>query len=552
MAKKPQKIQIIPLGGLGERGKNMTAVRCGDDIVVIDAGLMFPDEDMLGIDLVIPDISYLLDNRDLIRGIILTHGHEEHIGALPFILKQLKVPVYGGDFTIAIVENRLLEYGIDAAPLNRVKQGDQVALGHFRLGFISVNHSIPDSLAVSLQTPVGTILYTGDFNFDQTPVGGRVTNFHRFAELGDRGILALLADSMNAERVGYSGSEQLVGLLFDNTFRLAKGRIIVAVLSSHIHCIQQVLDAAFKCERKVAVLGNDLENMMTIASKIGHLHIPSGLLIGIDEANAQTSVVIISSGNKGDPVSALTKLAMAGYKKITITHGDTVMIPTISIQENEKQLSRTVDGLLKQGAEIIDIKKTGINVSSHASQEELKLMHNLLRPKFFIPIQGEYRQLVKHGFLAQELGMVKENIFIIENGTVIELSNDKSNVSGKISTGNVFVDGLGVGDVGNIVLRDRRQLSQDGIVILIVTLDREHGSILAGPDIVSRGFVYIRESEDLIEEARDKVQQTLERCSQDGVIEWAALKSVIRDTLGKYLYEKTRRRPMILPIIMDA
>lgn len=552
MAKKPQKIQIIPLGGLSERGKNMTAVRCGDDIVVIDAGLMFPDEDMFGIDLVIPDISYLLDNRDLIRGIILTHGHEEHIGALPFIFRQLQVPVYGGDFTVAIVENRLQEYGIDTAYLNRVKQGDQVALGNFRLGFISVNHSIPDSLAVSLQTPVGTILYTSDFNFDQTPVGGRVTNFHRLAELGDRGILALLADSTNVERVGYTGSEQLVGFLFDDTFRLAKGRIIVAVLSTNIHCIQQILDAASKYERKVAVLGNDLENMMTIASKIGHLHIPSGLLVGIDEASAQTSVVIIISGNKGDPVSALTKLAMAENKKITITYGDIVIIPTISVRENEKQLSRTVDGLLKQGAEIIDIEKTGIYVSGHASQEELKLMHNLLRPKFFIPIQGEYRQLVKHGFLARERGMAKENIFIIENGTILELTNDKSNVSGKISTGNVFVDGLGVGDVGNIVLRDRRQLSQDGIVILIVTLDRERGTILAGPDIVSRGFVYIRESEDLIEEARDKVQQTLERCSQDGVIEWATLKSAIRDTLGKYLYEKTRRRPMVLPIIMDA
>mgnify|MGYP003584983377 CR=1 FL=1 len=554
MVKRPQKIQIIPLGGLGEHGKNMTAIRCGDDIVVIDAGLMFPEEDMFGIDLVIPDISYLLDNRDLIRAIIITHGHEEHIGALPYILPQLGVPVYGGALTVEIVKNRLQDYRVNHALLNRIGHGDQIILGNFKLGFISVNHSIPDSFAISIRTPIGTILYTGDFNFDQTPVSGKAAKFHSFAELGDSGVLALLADSTNAERAGYTGSERLAGFFLEDAFQAATGRIITAVFSSNIYSVQQILDTAQKYKRRVAIVGKSLETIMTLASRIGHLHIPSNLLISIDEINCfqATDLVFIISDNQGDPFSALTKLAVGENKKISVMSGDTIVLPAASIQGNEKNLSRIIDNLLKQGAEVISLEKGGIHVSGHASQEELKLMHNLIRPQFFIPIQGEYRQLVKHGLIAQDLGMAKENILIIDNGTVLELTHDKCNISGRVAAGNIFVDGLGVGDVGNIVLRDRRQLSQDGIVILIVTLDKEQRTILAGPDIVSRGFVYIRESEELIEEARNKVMQILQRCGEDGITEWVTLKSAIRDTLGKYLYEKIRRRPMILPIIMDA
>lgn len=554
MAKTQQKIQIIPLGGLGEIGKNMTVVRYGDDIIVIDSGLMFPEDDMLGIDLVIPDISYLLENRDLVRGIVLTHGHEDHIGALPYVLKQLNVPVYGTRLTLGILEGRLKENNVASTTLVSVKSGDTVEIGPFKVGFIRVSHSIADSVSLSIKTPVGTIVHTGDFKFDQTPVDGKVTDFHKFAELGDQGVLVMLADSTNAEHPGYTMSEKSVGATFDEMFYNAKGRIILASFSSNVHRVQQAIDTACKYNRKVAILGRSMINVVTISSELGYLNIPEGILIDIDQINnyPASRVVIITTGSQGEPMSALTRMAMSDHRKVDIAPGDTIIISATPIPGNEKLVSRTIDYLLRQGAEVLYEKTSGIHVSGHASQEELKMMHNLIRPKFFIPVHGEYRHLVKHSKLAQELGMSKDHIFIAENGQVLEFTSEKGSVTGKVASGIVLIDGLGVGDVGNIVLRDRRQLSQEGILIVVITMDKQSGTVVAGPDIVSRGFVYVRESEQLMDEAKNKVKQTLDKCEVNNVTEWATIKSSVRDTLSKYLYEKTRRRPMILPIIMEV
>ena len=552
--KTQQKLNIIPLGGLGEIGKNMTVFKYGDDIIIVDAGLAFPEDDMLGIDLVIPDISYLLDNRDLVRAIILTHGHEDHIGALPYVLKHLNVPVYGTKLTLGIVEGRLKENNISSANLVPVKPNDQIQVGPFKIGFIRVSHSIADSVALSIKTPIGTIVHTGDFKFDQTPVDGKVTDFHRFAELGDKGVLVLLADSTNAEHPGFTMSEKSVGLTFDETFRNARERIIIATFSSNIHRVQQAIDTACRYKRKVAVLGRSMINVVNIALELGYLTIPDGVLIDIDEINnyPPSGIVIITTGSQGEPMSALTRMAMSDHKKVDIVPGDTIIISATPIPGNEKLVSRTIDYLLRQGAEVVYEKASGVHVSGHASQEELKLMQNLIRPKFFVPVHGEYRHLIKHSKLAQELGTPKENIFILENGQVLEFTADKGYIAGKVTSGSILVDGLGVGDVGNIVLRDRRQLSQDGILIVVITMDKQKGCVVAGPDIVSRGFVYVRESEHLMEEAKDKVKQALEKCESNNITEWAAIKSNVRDTLGKHLYEKTRRRPMILPIIMEV
>ena len=553
LGKIQNKVQIIPLGGLGEIGKNMTVFRYGDDIILIDAGLMFPEDDMLGIDLVIPDISYLLENKDKVRAIFLTHGHEDHIGALPYVLKQLEVPVYGTALTLGILQGRLRENGVSDENLITIKPGDRIGAGAFNLEFIRVNHSIPDAVSIVIKTPIGTIIHTGDFKFDQTPVDGQVTQFNKFAEFGDAGVLALLADSTNAERPGFTQSEKMVGQTFDDEFRYARNRIIVATFSSNVHRIQQVVDSAVKYKRKVAVIGRSMINVVNIAMELGYLNIPEGVLIDIDETNNYTAdqIVIITTGSQGEPMSALTRMAMNDHKKVGIMPGDTVIISATPIPGNEKLVSRTINHLYKLGAEVIYEKSNGVHVSGHASQEEIKLMHNLVRPKYFIPVHGEYRHLIKHANIAKDLGMPKENIVIAENGSVIELSKEGINVAGKIQSGKVLVDGLGVGDVGNIVLRDRRLLSQDGIMIVVVTIDHETYQVVSGPDIVSRGFVYVREAEDLMEEAREKVLSALDRCENNGVTEWSMIKSAIRDSLGRFLYEKTRRRPMILPIIME-
>ena len=553
MGKIQNKVQIIPLGGLGEIGKNMTVFRYGDDIILIDAGLMFPEDDMLGIDLVIPDISYLLENKEKVRAIFLTHGHEDHIGALPYVLKQLEVPVYGTALTLGILQGRLRENGVSDENLITIKPGDRIGAGAFNLEFIRVNHSIPDAVSIVIKTPIGTIIHTGDFKFDQTPVDGQVTQFNKFAEFGDAGVLALLADSTNAERPGFTQSEKMVGQTFDDEFRYARNRIIVATFSSNVHRIQQVVDSAVKYKRKVAVIGRSMINVVNIAMELGYLNIPEGVLIDIDETNNYTAdqIVIITTGSQGEPMSALTRMAMNDHKKVGIMPGDTVIISATPIPGNEKLVSRTINHLYKLGAEVIYEKSNGVHVSGHASQEEIKLMHNLVRPKYFIPVHGEYRHLIKHANIAKDLGMPKENIVIAENGSVIELSKEGINVAGKIQSGKVLVDGLGVGDVGNIVLRDRRLLSQDGIMIVVVTIDHETYQVVSGPDIVSRGFVYVREAEDLMEEAREKVLSALDRCEANGVTEWSMIKSAIRDSLGRFLYERTRRRPMILPIIME-
>lgn len=553
MGKFQNKVQIIPLGGLGEIGKNMTVFRYGEEMILIDAGLMFPEDDMLGIDLVIPDITYLLDNRDKVKGIFLTHGHEDHIGALPYVMKQIDCPVYGTALTLGILEGRLKENGVSNDNLRVIKPGDRVAAGAFKLDFIRVNHSIPDAIAIAINTPIGTIIHTGDFKIDHTPVDGQVTEFNKFAEYGDRGVLALLADSTNAERPGFTPSEKMVGKTFDDEFRYAKGRIIVATFSSNVHRIQQVIDTALKYERKVAVIGRSMVNVVNIAKEMGYLKAPEGEIIDIDEMRhyAADRIVIITTGSQGEPMSALTRMAMNDHRKVDIMPGDTVIISATPIPGNEKLVSRTIDHLYKLGADVIYEKSNGVHVSGHASQEEIKLMHNLVRPKFFMPVHGEFRHLIKHANLAKSLGMPKENIVIAENGSVIELTKNSIAITGKVPAGKVLVDGLGVGDVGNIVLRDRKQLSQDGIMIVVVTIDKENCHVVSGPDIVSRGFVYVREAEGLMDEAREKVEQALERCEDNGVSEWSTIKSTVRDSLGRFLYERTRRRPMILPIIME-
>lgn len=554
MAKGAQKLQIIPLGGLGEIGKNMTVIRVDDEILVIDSGLMFPDEDMLGIDLVIPDISYLIENKDKIKAIVLTHGHEDHIGALPYVLKKINVPVYGTRLTLGILEGRLKENGVDSSNLHSVMQGDIINVGCFSVGFIRVNHSIPDAVGLSIKTPVGMIVHTGDFKLDYTPIDGKMTDFRRFSDLGNRGVLVLMADSTNSEREGHTPSERTVGAAFDRAFHNARGRIIVATFSSNVHRIQQVIDTAVRYKRHVAVLGRSMVNVVNISLELGYITAPEGTIVDIDEIHnyRMEQMVIITTGSQGEPMSALTRMSMSDHRKVGIVPGDTVIISATPIPGNEKLVSKTIDNLMKLGANVIYGRNQGIHVSGHASREELKLMHNLVRPKFFIPVHGEYHHLVQHARLARELGMPKEKIFISENGQILEFTRDKGQVAGKVTAGMVMVDGLGVGDVGNIVLRDRRQLSQDGILIVVVTMNKQTHRVVAGPDIVSRGFVYVRESEALMDEATARVQQALDRCEDEKVKEWAAIKSNVRDALGRYLFEKTRRRPMILPIIMEV
>ena len=550
---KQQKLQIIPLGGLGEIGKNMTVIRVDDEIIVIDSGLMFPEEDMLGVDLVIPDITYLMENKNCIKAIVLTHGHEDHIGALPFVLKQFSVPVYGTRLTLGILEGRLKENGVDSKNLHRVNQGDIINVGCFSVGFIRVNHSIPDAVGLSIKTPLGMIVHTGDFKLDYTPIDGKMTDFRRFADLGNKGVLVLMADSTNSENDGHTQSERTVGAAFDKAFHGARQRIIVATFSSNVHRIQQVIDTAVRYKRKVAILGRSMVNVVTISLELGYIHAPEGTIIDIDDINnyPMSRIVIITTGSQGEPMSALTRMSQSDHKKVGIVPDDTVIISATPIPGNEKLVAKTVDNLMKLGANVIYGRNEGIHVSGHASREELKLMHNLIRPKFFIPVHGEYHHLVQHAKLAREIGMPKENIFIGENGQVLEFTRDTGTVAGRVTAGMVMVDGLGVGDVGNIVLRDRRQLSQDGILIVVVAMDHATGEIISGPDIVSRGFVYVRESEELMDGARQKVEQALKEATGRKVPEWSLIKTNVRDALGRYLYEKTRRRPMIMPIVME-
>ena len=549
-----QKLQVIPLGGLGEIGKNMTVIRYGDEMIVVDSGLMFPENDMLGVDLVIPDFNYLLENQECLKAIVLTHGHEDHIGALPYVLKKISVPVYGTKLTLGILEGRLRENGVDSGNLHAVMPGEIIMLGCFSVGFIRVNHSIPDSVGLSIKTPLGMIVHTGDFKIDYTPVDGKMTDFRRLADIGNKGVLLMLADSTNSEREGHTPSEKTVGVAFNREFQKADGRIIVATFSSNVHRIQQVIDNAVKYNRKVAILGRSMVNVVNISQELGYIHAPEGTLIDIEEVGnyPANKIVIITTGSQGEPMSALTRMALSDHRQVDILQGDTVIISATPIPGNEKLVAKTIDNLLRLGANVIYSRNDGIHVSGHASREELKLMHNLIKPKFFIPVHGELHHLFAHAKLAEELGMPKENIFVGENGFVFEFTKERGRIAGRINWGIIMVDGLGVGDVGNIVLRDRRQLSQDGILIVVVTMNRDNGKLVAGPDIVSRGFVYVRESEELMEEAKNRVIQALKHCAEESIYDWTTIKVNIKDVLAQYLFEQTRRRPMILPIIMEV
>lgn len=554
MKNEKAKVRIIPLGGINEIGKNITAIEYKEDIIVIDCGLKFPDEDMFGIDLVIPDISYLLKNKEKIRGIFLTHGHEDHIGALPYVLRQLNVPVYGTKLTLGIVETKLKEHGLlSSTELIRVKPRDVIKLNSVSVEFIKTNHSIADSVAIAIHTPLGVVLHTGDFKIDYTPIDGEPMDFARFAEIGKKGVLAMLADSTNVEKPGYTLSERVVGESFARLFSKAKGRVIVATFASNVHRIQQIIDAASMHGRKVAVSGRSMENIVAVAAELGYLEFEKDILVGIDQINKYNNdqVVIITTGSQGEPMSALARMANSEHRKVNIVEGDTVIISATPIPGNEKLVSKVINRLFQKGAEVIYKSLSEIHVSGHACQEELKLMQCLVKPKFFIPVHGEYRHLKQHGELAISLGMPEGNVVIPENGGVIDVNRNSIRKNGTVASGQVFVDGLGVGDVGNIVLRDRKHLSQDGILTVVVTLSKENNSIIAGPDIISRGFVYVRESERLMDEAKEIVKETLRECEENNITDWASLKSKVRDDLRGYLYEKTKRKPMILPIIME-
>ena len=548
------KVKIIPLGGLNEIGKNMTAIEYKNDIVIIDCGLKFPDEDMFGIDVVIPDITYLLKHRDKVSGIFLTHGHEDHIGALPYVLKQLNVPVYGTKLTLGIVQSKLKEHNLlSTTELITVKPRDVVRLNSVSVEFIKTNHSIADSVAIAVHTPLGAVLHTGDFKVDYTPIDGEPMDFARFAELGKKGVLLMMADSTNVERPGYTMSEKIVGESLCRIFGKSKGRIIVATFASNIHRIQQIIDAAAMYGRKVAVSGRSMENIVQVAIELGYIKIEKENLVSIDQINKYNNdqIVIITTGSQGEPMSALARMATSEHRKVNIVPGDTIIISATPIPGNEKLVSRVVDQLFKKGAEVVYGSSEAVHVSGHACQEELKLMQTLVRPKYFIPVHGEYRHLKQHGELANSIGVPKSNILIPEIGDVIEVTRNSIKKSGSVISGQIFVDGLGVGDVGNIVIRDRKHLSQDGILTVVVTLSKENKAIIAGPDIISRGFVYVRESEKLMDEARDIVRNVFAKCEEQKITDWSTLKSTVRDELRSFLYEKTKRKPMILPIIME-
>jgi len=554
VAKKKKKLKIIPLGGLGEIGKNITLFEYGEDIFAVDCGIAFPEDDMLGIDLVIPDISYLTKNKEKVRGIVLTHGHEDHIGALPYVLKELNVPVYGTKLTLGLLEQKLEEHGIkNDVELKIVSHSDVVQLGNFKVEFIRSTHSIADAVALAIFSPVGVVIHTSDFKIDYTPIEGAPMDLARLAELGKKGVLLLMCDSTNVERDGYTMSEKTVGSTFEEIFMGARDRILVATFASNVHRVQQVINAAVKFNRKVSICGRSMVNVVKVAMDLGYMNIPEGVLIDIDQINRYPSdkLVIITTGSQGEPMSALSRMAAGDHKKVEIVPGDLVIISATPIPGNEKFVSKVVNELFKKGAEVIYEDLADIHVSGHACKEELKLIHSLIKPKFFMPVHGEYRHLKQHANLANQLGMGMENIFIMDIGRVLELTEDSARLNGSVTSGRVLVDGLGVGDVGNIVLRDRKHLSQDGLIVVVITIDGGSGSVIAGPDIISRGFVYVRESEDLMEQIKEVSRIALQKCEEKKKNDWSAKKSIIRDELRDYLFEKTKRRPMILPIIME-
>ncbi len=549
---KTDALRIIPLGGLGEIGKNMTAFEYGDDIIVVDIGSIFPREDMPGVDLVIPDTSYLQMNRDRVRGYMITHGHEDHIGAAPYVLREIPAPVYATRLTSALIESKLKEHKLlGSAKINVIEPGDIVEAGAFKVEFIKMSHSIAGTCALAIHTPVGVVVHTGDFKVDYTPVDGQLMDFNRLAALGSEGVLLLMADSTNVERPGYTMSERKVGETFNNLFDRAQGRIIIAMFASNVHRIQMVIDAAVSRKRRVCLIGRSMVNVARLSMQLGYMDVPDGYLINADDLDRypDDEVVVITTGSQGEPMSGLSRMAFQEHKKLEIRPGDMVIVSATPIPGNEKSVSRVLNQLVKTGADVIYDALAEVHVSGHARQEELKLMQALIKPKFFIPVHGEYRHLYHHANLAVTMGVPEENVLIPDNGTVIEITKDEMRACDVVPSGAVLIDGLGIGDVGETVLRDRKHLSEDGLIIVVIGLDHEDGTLVSGPDIVSRGFVYVKENEDIMEGARATVRRILDAKLYTG-ISTGALKDVIREALSRYIYDTIKRNPMILTIIV--
>jgi ribonuclease J len=550
---KNGRLSVVALGGLGEIGKNMTVIQYEQSILVVDAGLAFPDEDMLGVDIVIPDVSYLLENQEKVQAIVLTHGHEDHIGALPFILKDLRVPVYGTKLTLGLLEDKLREHEGVKMDGRIVRPRERVRAGPFDIEFFRVNHSIADCVGLGIRTPRGLIVHTGDFKFDQTPVDDQVADFHKLAEYGDAGTLLLLSDSTNAERPGYTPSERAVGQKFDRIFGSSRGRILVASFASHTHRIQQALVSAKNHGRKCTVIGRSMENAVSVAMENGYLEVPEDTLVTLEQLARlpDDQVVILTTGSQGEPMSALTRISQNDHRRVEIRPGDTVIVAATPVPGNEKLVHRTIDNLFRRGADVIYGTDSGVHVSGHGSIEELKLMYNLTRPKFFMPIHGEYRHLVHHARLANDLGLSADNILVGENGHVFEFTGDGVVRAARAQSGNVLVDGTSVGDVGNAVLRERRQIALDGMVVIVLSVDKESGDLLSGPEVTSRGFVYVKEADELMESVRQATLTALDRCKERQIRDWAGMKGQIRDHVFRLIYERIRRKPVVLPFIQE-
>ena len=550
-----KKIKVIPLGGLGEVGKNITVIEYGEEIIVVDCGMTFPDSEMYGIDVVIPDVTYLVNNKERVKGFFITHGHEDHIGAIPYILKQVNVPIYSTNLTIGLIQNKLEEHKmLDIVELNVVKPGDTIALEKLKVEFIRVNHSIADSCALAIHTPLGIVVHTGDIKVDFTPVDGKVIDLQRLAKIGKQGVLLLMADSTNACHPGYTMSEKTVGETLDNLFSKGTGRIIVATFASNIHRLQQIINSSIKYGRKIAFSGRSMEKISEVAIKLGYLDMPEGLLIDLKDLKLYNSnqITIVTTGSQGEPMSALTRMASSTHKNIQIEKDDMIIISANPIPGNEKAVSKVINELTQKGANVIYKSIEEIHVSGHACEQELKLIQSILKPKYFMPVHGEYKHLRKHILIAEEVGLEKEKSFILENGDVLSLNRKSACISGRVQAGNILVDGIGIGDVGNIVLRDRKNLSKDGIINIIVAIEKESRSIVSGPDIVTRGFVYVRESEELVKQIKEISYDSILSSIDKNIFKWSEIKNNIRSDVGLFIYSKTKRKPIIVPIIMEV
>ena len=547
-------LKVIPIGGLNEIGKNMTLLECDGQILIVDCGLSFPEDEMYGIDIVIPDFTYLIENSEKIVGMVITHGHEDHIGAIPYLLKKLKLPIYGTRLTLGLVENKLKEHRIKG-DLRTIEAGDKIKLGCFDIETIRTTHSIADAICLAIDTPAGIVFHSGDFKIDYTPVDGEPIDFCRLAELGKRGVTLMLCDSTNSLRPGFTASEKVVGETIENIFRTAKTRIIIATFSSNVHRVQKIIENAVKVGRKVAISGRSMENVVALAIELGYLNIPEGTLVDLKMIRniPDDKLVIITTGSQGEPMSALSRIAAGEHRSVKLKKGDMVVLSSTPVPGNEKTVSNVVNKLFEKGAEVIYSDIADIHVSGHACQEELKLLHSLIKPKFFMPVHGEYRHLIRHARLAEGLGMKKENIFILENGDILDVTKRSAHMlKEKGEADAIVVDGLGVGDVGNIVLRDRKMLSESGLIIVVAAIEKESQTVVSGPDIISRGFVYVRENEPLMDEARKVAEKALEKCQNKKIKDWNNMKSQVRDSLGSYIYDRTKRTPIILPIFLEV